>query len=608
MTSLVRELCCCWECIATRAISIRETGRYESPEVNSDEGPSQTSSTPSAWYAPHRAIIVLGLMLTVVAVAGGMLGVVDSARAEGAITTVSDRYLVLQPPVRQVRAAVAAFQVLAEETFVGSTSDATLLTSAVADSEATDRTYLRLQHLLAAPGDTSLSPHLDADMAAYVAARSNLGVYLAGEKPTAQTEHIAAVEQAADTKLDAALGGLQSTITARLVATASRAKAAAGAARVDLLWCLLIGVIFAVTVTTWMARKALRVEHEWTRRDAVQLDLSRRTEFEARLQRALEMAKAEMPVFDLVAEALGVAAPDQSGELLLADSSRAHFRQVLVSPSGGHDTGCGVVSPEDCPAAARGQSLVFPSSTALDACPNLRGRGCSALCVPVSISGNSVGVFHVTGPEGSAPSDHVRRDVEVVARRASERLAMLRAFELSQTEANSDSLTGLLTRRSLESGVRELQESGLSYSVAYGDLDHFKQLNDVFGHDAGDRALRTFSHVLRDSLRPADIPCRYGGEEFVVVLPGCPIPEAVQVLERVMQRTAERLAAGHHPSFTVSFGVASSDQAAEFHQVVALADEALLRAKRGGRNEIVVAGPDDVAVPPNVPRIELAAS
>ena len=89
----------------------------------------------SAWYVPHRAIIVLGLMLTLVAVAGGTLGVVNSARAEGAITTVSDRYLVLQPPVRKVRAAVAAFQVLAEEAFVGSTSNTALLTSAVADSE-----------------------------------------------------------------------------------------------------------------------------------------------------------------------------------------------------------------------------------------------------------------------------------------------------------------------------------------------------------------------------------------------------------------------------------------------------------------------------------------
>jgi hypothetical protein len=276
------------------------------PKGGDRETHVKDGQTP-AWYAPHRAIIALGLILTIVAVGGGTLGVVNSARAERAISIVSDRYLILQPPVREVRAAVASFQVLAEEAFVGSASDATLLTSAVADSNATDATYLRLQRLLAAPGNSSLAPHLHADMSAYVAARSNLGVYLAGEKPSPQTKQIAAVEQAADAKLDAALGSLQATITNRLIATADQAKAAANASRIDLLWCLVIGVAFAIAVTTWLARKALRVEQEWSRRDGVQLDLTHRTEFEARLQRALEMAKAEVPVFDLVAEALGVA-------------------------------------------------------------------------------------------------------------------------------------------------------------------------------------------------------------------------------------------------------------------------------------------------------------
>jgi PleD family two-component response regulator len=82
----------------------------------------------------------------------------------------------------------------------------------------------------------------------------------------------------------------------------------------------------------------------------------------------------------------------------------------------------------------------------------------------------------------------------------------------------------------------------------------------------------------------------------------------MQVLERVMQRTAERLAAGHHPSFTASFGLASSGQAAEFHEVVALADEALLHAKSGGRNQIVIASTDKPSVVPAVPNMELAAS
>lgn len=228
-----------------------------------------------------------------------------------------------------------------------------------------------------------------------------------------------------------------------------------------------------------------------------------------------------------MSQALVDTAPDVRSELLLTDSSKAHFRQVLVSSEATDGSGCGVVSPDNCPAATHGQTMVFPTSKAIDACPNLRDRNCSAWCIPVSIGGNSVGVFDVTAAGGSPSSDEIQQNVEVVGRRASERLAMLRAFEVSQSEANSDSLTGLMTRRSLETSVRDLQDNGELYSVAYGDLDHFKQINDVFGHDAADRALRAFSQVLRDSLRPADVPCRFGGEEFVIVLPTCRSEEAV---------------------------------------------------------------------------------
>jgi diguanylate cyclase (GGDEF)-like protein len=545
------------------------------------------------WYSPHRAIIFLAVLLTVVALAGGTIGVVNASRAEQSTARLSRQYLVLQPPVRQIRASAAAFQVLAAEAFSSPTPASNLVTGAVADSSSTDQAYLSLRRLLALPGNSDLAPHLAARMSAYVAARSKLGAFLAGEPQTATTAQLAAAEVSADASLDAALASLQSTVTDRLTVTANQAHADASRARDGLLLSIVIGVIFAGTVTTILARHALRVERTISRREGEQFEFSQRTEFEGRLQRALEMSAAEEPVFELVAEALGDAAPTMRTELLLADSSRAHFRQVLVSSGHDGESGCGVMSPNDCPAASRGQTMAFPSSTAIDACPNLRGRNCSALCVPVSISGNSVGVFHVTAVDDSPPSEKVRGYVEVVARRASERLAMLRAFAVSQTQANSDSLTGLMTRRSLESGVRELSDTGTPYSLAYADLDHFKELNDVFGHDAGDRALRTFAQVLRDSLRPADIPCRYGGEEFVIVLPSCPIEEAIQVLDRVRGRIADRLTVAQLPNFTVSFGLASSDQATEFQDVVSLADEALLAAKAGGRDRIVVAaGPN----------------
>ncbi len=545
-------------------------------------------------YSPHRALIALGAILITVAVAGGTLGVVESARAERSAALLNNRFLVLQPPVRVARAAVASFQLLAEQAFVGADSPG-LLASAVVGSAAVDQSYLALHRYLSLPANTGLAPDLPRRYATYVESRTGLATFLTTGARSPQSALVAATEQAADKNLDAAFASLQATITARLEQTGHQVQAAASDARNSLLASLVIGVAFGIAVTTILTRKALRLEHDLAGREAVQSRISRRIEFEGRLQRALEMAKEEAPVFDLVSVALHDAAPGLRAELLLADSSRAHFRQVLVSSSGSNDLGCAVVSPDDCPAASRGQTMTFPESNALDACPYLRGRACSALCVPVSISGNAVGVVHVTAVDGSPPNGEVRRDVEVVVTRASERLAMLRAFQVSQTEANSDSLTGLLTRRSLQSQARDLHESGLSYVLAYGDLDHFKQLNDVFGHDAGDRALRTFSQVLRDALRPSDIPCRYGGEEFVIMLPACSIDEAVAVLERVRERIALRLESGHLPTFTVSFGVASSDQAEDFEHVVALADDALLRAKAGGRDQIVVASSGEPA-------------
>lgn len=528
------------------------------------------------------------MVLTLIALAGAFLGIANASQAESASARVTQRYVALLAPVRTIRAAAANFQVLATKALDSPASAGTLVPDAETDANAINDSYNTLRRLLAPPGMGSLAPGLAPRMKAYTAAQNSLGALLAGQAQTPQTAQLATAENAAYTNLDATLASAETAITNRLSATAEEAHAAAHRARVDLLWSVVIGVAIASAVIAILARHALLVEREQAKLEAVQSDIAQRIAFESSLQSALEMSQVETSVFDLVSEALTQAAQGMRAELLLADSSRAHFRQVLVSSAQAGDIGCGVVSPDDCPAASRARNLRFPDSTALDACPHLRGRGCSALCVPMGIGGNAVGVFHVTADDGSPPSDEVEKNVEVVARRASERLAMLRAFAVSQTQANSDSLTGLMTRRSLEAAVRDLETTGTPYSVAYGDLDHFKDLNDVFGHATGDRALRTVAQVLRDSLRPVDIPGRYGGEEFVIVLPECPPEEAVQVLERVRARLTDRIVMAELPPFTISFGLAGSDQVADFDQTVALADSALLSAKAGGRDQVVV--------------------
>lgn len=341
-----------------------------------------------------------------------------------------------------------------------------------------------------------------------------------------------------------------------------------------------------------LARGARRRDVQLAQRDRDLGQVAAANEFEARLQRALELSTTEHRVFGVVEQALEEAAPQFSVEMLLADSSRAHFQQVATTGAATHS--CSVESPTNCPAAQRGQVLVFESSRALDACPYLRDQAepCSAVCVPVSVSGLTVGVVHAGGAHGDPPGPNQRAALELVSRRASDRIGMMRAFSRSETQASTDPLTGLPNRRFLEDAARRLTSAGTSYAVAFADLDHFKTVNDRFGHSAGDQALRVFARVLREGLRPHDLFCRYGGEEFVVVLPDCDEVDALRVLERIREQLAVTLLTAECPTFTASFGLAPYRPGLRFEAMVGAADSALLEAKRQGRNRVLVADHD----------------
>ncbi|HEY3940907.1 MAG TPA: sensor domain-containing diguanylate cyclase [Acidimicrobiales bacterium] len=324
----------------------------------------------------------------------------------------------------------------------------------------------------------------------------------------------------------------------------------------------------------------------------------RRQEFEARLGGALEMAEGEPEVVEVIERALALTVPASPVELLLADNSHAHITRLAYSSPTGEPPRCTVDSPDRCPAARRAQTQRYRDSDDLDACPKLRGRGagpCSAVCVPVSIMGRTVGVIHATGEVDAAiPEDRVA-ELGTLANLAGARIGLLRMMAETQLQAATDSLTGLLNRRALESEMRKVRESGATYAVAMGDLDHFKELNDVYGHDTGDRALRLFAQTLRGALRHQDVVCRFGGEEFVVILPHCDADQAMQALEGVRTRLGAAIATAGAPRFTASFGVVGAAADDEFPDLLAKADAALFRAKREGRDRAVLHGEWDTA-------------
>ncbi len=309
------------------------------------------------------------------------------------------------------------------------------------------------------------------------------------------------------------------------------------------------------------------------------------------VQDALDMGETEGDALIVTAAALAHAAPG-AAELLVADASRAHLRRVAAVD--GHEApGCGVETPWGCPAVRRGRTLHFESSEALGACPRLADRGgpaVSALCVPITILGTPTAVIHAIAPVGAeAWTESTVDRIEGVSVQIGTRLGVLRAMAKSQLQAETDPLTGLLNRRAMEERVRELARDGHPFALAMADLDHFKGLNDRFGHDTGDRALRTFARVIREAVRGADIVSRHGGEEFVVVLPDLDALGATPVLHRVRDLLREAVGSALIPEFTVSMGVADSTWSQDLATVLRAADHALMQAKDQGRDRLVIA-------------------
>jgi diguanylate cyclase (GGDEF)-like protein len=129
-------------------------------------------------------------------------------------------------------------------------------------------------------------------------------------------------------------------------------------------------------------------------------------------------------------------------------------------------------------------------------------------------------------------------------------------------------------------------------AVAMADLDHFKNLNDTYGHETGDRALRLFARVLRDSLRAHDLISRYGGEEFALAFPDCSSVDATRALTTVQTQLDAAITVGGLPKFTSSFGITEIEPGEELAAALRRADDALLLAKRSGRNQIVLHDPE----------------
>jgi len=197
-------------------------------------------------------------------------------------------------------------------------------------------------------------------------------------------------------------------------------------------------------------------------------------------------------------------------------------------------------------------------------------------------------------PEGFG--DAARERAQWLASEAWRALENERLHTRLEREALTDGLTDLPNRRQFEDSltgeISRVERFGGSVGLILVDLDDFKQVNDRYGHLAGDDVLRAFADVLRDNVRAIDVPARYGGEEFAVLLPQTDADGSERVAERIRAAMEGRVVAtfpGALVTVTASFGVAAFPEAGTQEALFAAADEALYRAKAGGKNRVVVA-------------------
>jgi diguanylate cyclase (GGDEF)-like protein len=165
------------------------------------------------------------------------------------------------------------------------------------------------------------------------------------------------------------------------------------------------------------------------------------------------------------------------------------------------------------------------------------------------------------------------------------------ALQKVELDAATDALTGLWNRRALDDVLKQQVErrasTGSPFSILILDIDFFKNINDEFGHMVGDDVLRAFAQRLREFLRSADISARFGGEEFVVVLPETSLSTALEVGERIRKGIAQApLLNKPRVQATVSIGVATMEKEQSINELLAVADAAVYLAKKAGRNQV----------------------
>ena len=291
--------------------------------------------------------------------------------------------------------------------------------------------------------------------------------------------------------------------------------------------------------------------------------------------------------------------PTASGRLFLLRPSGNLLEEAVCW--GGHCTEELTVPPADCWALRRGHIHEIGFEESINPpCRFIDADSKPYMCIPLQAQGTALGIIHLSidaGRTDSARYQHYRQLASAAADNVSLALANLRLRESLHSLSIRDPLTGLYNRRFMEEAlareISRMTRSQKPLTVAMLDVDHFKHFNDAYGHEAGDTVLKEFALLLSGFRQGSDLACRYGGEEFLLILPELGAEHAFARLDKFRESVGHLSVMLHGkplPGITVSIGAAIfPGHGGSGGALLKAADDAMYRAKANGRNRTELA-------------------
>lgn len=317
----------------------------------------------------------------------------------------------------------------------------------------------------------------------------------------------------------------------------------------------------------------------------------------SRMAELLQSCTQRDEAYSIVRETAAQLFPDSAGSLFIYRESRDVLEHVATWGSGRVPDA--TLEPDECWALRLGNPHFVPRKGTIR-CRHEHEATESYVCMPVHGQGQVLGLLNIAlevSPRSMRPARDAEQRLRAMTDRVGPALANLKLRDALREMALRDGLTGLYNRRYLEDALnRELhraERNGKPVSVLMIDIDHFKQFNDKYGHEAGDFVLNAVARAVLKSIRPSDIACRYGGEELAIVLAEADLAcarERAEQLRLAIRDTNLTHLGQTLPGPTASFGIAVYPaNGTKPADLLKAADEALYRAKQEGRDRVCTA-------------------